>query len=187
MSSHHIVRENQEPALLVGYYQAIGSEYLGQLLEWSPTIITNSDNIDFFLAEGIKVDIFAGDITLIPHQEQLKHIPISSGFIYDALDYLIANNYKAVNILLDEVPIELLAYADRINIVCFANGKRYVLVKEYYEKWKPKGEQIFVNEENIKSFNGLDICAKHTFITVADGFFRIEFNHHDYMLVGEMI
>ena len=187
MSSHHIVRENQEPALLVSYYNAIDSEHLGQLLEWSPTIITDNENIDFFLAEGIKVDIFAGDIALIPHQEQIKHLPIATEFLFDALDYLVANNYKAVNILLETVPNRLLEYADRINIVCFAEGKRFVIVKEYYEKWKPEGELIFVDEKHIKSFTGLAIHDKHTFKTTLDGFSKIEFNTSDYVFLGEII
>ena len=40
MSSHHIVREKQEPALLVLGLNNFSTELLGQLLEWNPTVIT---------------------------------------------------------------------------------------------------------------------------------------------------
>jgi thiamine pyrophosphokinase len=35
MSSHHIVRDDQEPALIIANGAACSAELLGQLLEWS--------------------------------------------------------------------------------------------------------------------------------------------------------
>ncbi|RZK41505.1 MAG: thiamine pyrophosphokinase, partial [Pedobacter sp.] len=39
MSSHHIVREKQEPALYIHQLGNFDEEKLGQLLEWSPTVL----------------------------------------------------------------------------------------------------------------------------------------------------
>ena len=39
MSSHHIVKEKQEPALYIHQLGDFNEEFLGQLLEWSPTVI----------------------------------------------------------------------------------------------------------------------------------------------------
>ena len=39
MSSHHIVRERQEPALLITDVYSIDPELVGQLLEWSLSLI----------------------------------------------------------------------------------------------------------------------------------------------------
>lgn len=187
MSSHHIVRENQEPALLINYYEAIDQEYLGQLLEWSPTIITDEDNVDYLLAEDIKVDILVGDAALLPSQEQIKHIPLKTSLLEDALAYLVAHNYKAVNILLHDISANILRFAEYINIVCFANGRRYVIVNEKYEKWKPKGEYVYLDENRIKSFTGLTIVSPNTFVTIEDGFFSLEFNSTDFVFIGEDI
>lgn len=41
MSSHHIVREKQEPALLIMDLNGFNDEHLGQLLEWNPTVLVN--------------------------------------------------------------------------------------------------------------------------------------------------
>ena len=46
MSSHHIVREKQEPALLVLGLDDFPDELLGQLLEWSPTVIVTADTVE---------------------------------------------------------------------------------------------------------------------------------------------
>lgn len=54
MSSHHIVREKQEPALLVLSMDAFDEEMLGQLLEWSPTVICSTGTAEKLDASGIK-------------------------------------------------------------------------------------------------------------------------------------
>ncbi|HYG16495.1 MAG TPA: thiamine diphosphokinase, partial [Bacteroidia bacterium] len=39
MSSHHFVKEKQEPALIIANGEACSRELLGQLLEWQPTVM----------------------------------------------------------------------------------------------------------------------------------------------------
>ncbi|MBK7651966.1 MAG: hypothetical protein IPJ20_16275 [Flammeovirgaceae bacterium] len=57
MSSHHIVRENQEPALLIAHAHAISFEKVQELLEWMPTIVVVETEIETVLSWGIKIDI----------------------------------------------------------------------------------------------------------------------------------
>lgn len=187
MSSHHIVRENQEPALLVQYFNTLDSENLGQILEWSPTIITDVYNLDYFLAEEIKVDILFGQIEEELIQEKIKILPIETSFIEDALSYLIHNNYKAVNVLLDTSLDVLIPFADKINIVAFYGQRRYVLIQNQFEKWKPAGEKIYISDRFIKSFVGLNFVEKDVFQVEQDGFVRIEFNTNEFVLLGEDI
>ena len=56
MSSHHIIREKQEPALIIANGEACSGELLGQLLEWSPFIVVLDSAIHRVLDLGIKVD-----------------------------------------------------------------------------------------------------------------------------------
>lgn len=187
MSSHHIVRENQEPALIVVSYDALDEENMGQLLEWSPTIIANEDTIDFFLAADIKVDVVFGAKEEAYQQEQIKNFPIKKKFIPDALDYLIQHNHKAVNIVCDVLEEALEAYCALINIVVLSRGKRYVYVNQYYEKWKETGAHIFVPENRLKSFVGLKQINRNEFVTERDGFIYLEFNSDEYVCIGEEI
>lgn len=189
MSSHHIVRENQEPALVVADFNALDSVHLGQLLEWSPTVITDSVNLDFFISEGIKVDIVFGDKPDEIMQESTKFMGVDDphDFIRQALSYLITNQFKAVNILTESVSSDLSSYAEEINIVLFCQGRRYAFVRGQFEKWKPKGEKIYIDESCLKSFQGLDYTAKGEFITTSDGFITVEFSTHDFVLIGEEI
>lgn len=186
MSSHHIVRENQEPALLVEDFHALSEEYLGQILEWSPTIITNEDNLDFFLAEDIKVDVLYSN-QAFDNQEETKQLTPKSDFIKDAFQYLIDNNYKAVNILAKECNSRFLDYANVINVVAFAQGIRYAIVQSKFEKWKIKGQRMFIDVSLIKSFNGLQFIGENIFEVEQDGFVTVEVNSQNFVYVGEEI
>ncbi|TDS14913.1 hypothetical protein [Sphingobacterium paludis] len=187
MSSHHIVRENQEPALIVATSEALDSEQLGQLLEWSPTILTDNYTIDFLLAQGIKVDIVFTHQETNYAQEQIKQFSIQKDFITEALEYLIAHQYKAVNIVCDSLHPSFLHVADAINVVVFAAGKRLVYVQHTYEKWKVKGDRIYVDETQLKSVVGLRKVTDNVFETEQDGFFYLGFNSDSFVAVGERL
>ncbi len=184
MSSHHIVRENQEPALLVLSAHTLDNDLLGQLLEWSPIIITDTHNLDYLLALGIKVDLVFGDVPAV-WQDSIQQKPIEQGFMEDAMHYLITKGFKAVNIWTDTMPMGLAIFASKINIVLFYDGMRYVFVKGYFEKWMPRGEQVYVDEACIKSFQGLEYVDKGIFRTVSDGFITLEFSTDSYLWIGE--
>lgn len=185
MSSHHIIRENQEPALLIQDFNALDLQSLGQLLEWSPTIIANDESIDSLLSEGIKVDVLFSKEDLFYSQEHLKEVLLKQDFLSQGLLYLIENNHKAVNILSNYFLEDLYSLAKDINIVLFYNCKRYVFVSSLFEKWKPKGEKVYIDESRIKSFQGLVYKEAGIFETISDGFIRLEFNTIDFVIIGE--
>lgn len=189
MSSHHIVRENQEPALIIASLDELDREYLGQLLEWSPSVFADDYSLDFLLAERIKVDFLITEKALSPTvlQEQISLISLLNGLIPDALAYLIAHNYKAVNLLCREIPADIATYAGAINIVLFLDGLRYVFVQDCYEKWKRAGDKVFVAEELLKSLQGIRKIAPNSFEVETDGFINLQFNTADFVLIGEDI
>ena len=61
MSSHHIVREKQEPALIIANGEACSFDLLGQLLEWSPFVVVLDQAIHRVIELGIKIDVLLGD------------------------------------------------------------------------------------------------------------------------------
>ena len=187
MSSHHIVRENQEPALLVQDFKALEKELLDQLLEWSPTIISNTYSLDFFLSEEIKVDIVFSAMSIPYLQEETRMFSLEGSFFDTAISFLISKSYPAVNILCSEMDDTIIKYAEDINMVVFCENRRYVFVKTHYEKWKPKGEKIFVDPRVLKSQEGLRPIGGQSFETEMDGFFRLIFNTETFVCIGEEV
>ncbi|MDR0264693.1 MAG: thiamine pyrophosphokinase [Sphingobacterium sp.] len=191
MSSHHIVRENQEPALLIEDLSLIDEEDLGQLLEWSPTIVIEEETIDLLDARGYKFDIVFTKNSINGSQENLKLISYGIDFLKVAIEYLIAHHYKAVNIVTEQLDINYFRpYLERINIVLFSRGIRYYYVTTGFTKWKPAGERIQIEAAHVDEeivHKGLIKISKNEYEMENDGLFVLQFSQEKYILIGEKI
>lgn len=179
MSSHHVVREKQEPALLVLGMNNFSTEMLGQLLEWSPTVIVTADMADVIDSHGIKIDWIISNRTGKTLQSDVKYLSAGTDTLPEAaLKHLISNGYPAVNIIADELQLkDYLFFADKINLVIFYNDQRIYAISSGFSKWKPKGEIIeILTHSNQLHCNGLEPLGNHRFRTINDGFFSLQFD-----------
>ncbi|MVN90702.1 thiamine pyrophosphokinase [Mucilaginibacter aquatilis] len=176
MSSHHIVREKQEPALLVLGLNNFNDDELGQLLEWSPTVIADADIAEQLIAYGIKVDyvVANNDFSL---QANTRLITMGNDNVVEAaLNFLVQNAYPAVNIVTDDFDAEqYLKFASQINIVIFHNRKKIYTITSGFTKWKPAGEEISLLTDSEVQLTGLTKVNGSTYLTAADGFFNLKF------------
>jgi len=180
MSSHHIVREKQEPALLILQIDHFDEEYLGQLLEWSPTILVSATEVDKVLSLGIKIDaIFTKDLNDLNSQEHVKLLPAGNDVLESALKYLVAEGYPAVNIITNHFQAkEYLFYVDLIDLVIFNNDKKIYPIKTGFSKWKSEGEDVIILHPELIhefSFSGLKKIDDSNYQTLKDGFFSFTF------------
>ncbi|TKC00659.1 thiamine pyrophosphokinase [Pedobacter cryophilus] len=182
MSSHHIVREKQEPALLVMTMDHFNEEYLGQLLEWSPTILVSAKVAEKVLSTGIKIDIIiTPENELVNTQEHVKILAAKDDddILEAALKHLIAEGYPAVNIITNHFQAkEYLFYVDMIDLVVFDEDKKIYPIKSGFSKWQTKGEDIYIyHPEMIHEFSvsGLEKINNNHYQTVKDGFFSFTF------------
>jgi thiamine pyrophosphokinase len=178
MSSHHIVREEQEPALLVLGLDNFSDEMLGQLLEWSPTLITTPLTAEQINSQGIKVDMIIADEADLNLQSDVKLIPAANIPTKAALNFLLENDYKAVNIITNKVLLdEFIPYADKINLVIFSGNQKIFPVSPGFSKWKPAGENIkILSVAEGLNVTGLEPAGSNTYKTTADGFFTLDFD-----------
>ena len=108
MSSHHIVREKQEPALIIANGESCSFELLGQLLEWSPFVVVLDSAIHRVMSLGIKIDVLLGDfdkdLNLIEIKQnqypiEIIHTPDQDKTdLEKAFDFLIERGFPAVNV-----------------------------------------------------------------------------------------
>jgi thiamine pyrophosphokinase len=179
MSSHHIVREKQEPALLILSLDNFPEELLGQLLEWSPTVITTpliAEQINTF---EIKIDVIVSDEIDLGLQSDIKYVSQGNTSPTEAaLNYLIGKEYKAVNIIQNEFLLdEFMPFADKINIVIYSGGQKVYAVKTGFSKWKPAGEKIgILSVPSQLQTSGLQPIGGNKFVTANDGFVSFIFD-----------
>ena len=77
MSSHHIIRDKQEPALIIANGEECTMDLLEQLLEWSPTVVVLDGAIERVISLGIKVDVWLGDFDHSEkHSSELENYPL---------------------------------------------------------------------------------------------------------------
>ena len=179
MSSHHIIREKQEPALLVLGMDNFDDELLGQLLEWSPTLMVTEIMAEKLNAYGIKVDWIITDNQDGGIQSDVKLLKVNNEpLISAALKYLTANNYPAVNVVTDDFNLDdYLPFAEQINLVIFYNNQKIYPITSGFSKWKPAGETIqLISSPTNLQFTGLDRESGTLFKTFHDGFFTLQFD-----------
>ncbi len=161
MSSHHIVRENQEPALVIANGEACSAELLGQLLEWSPLVVVLDGAMPRVLDYGIKVDVLLGDFdrdfdpeVFLENQDSLQIVRTpdqNKTDLQKAFDFLLERGHRAANVVwatgrrADHTLTNLttlVQYRDRLAITLLDDYSRVILLPRRFEKWYPAGTPL---------------------------------------------
>lgn len=188
MSSHHIVREKQEPALLIMSFDGFDSEKLGQILEWSPTVIVPDDIYELADSLAIKVDGVLSSKPDFRAQENTRIILTDTEPLEDCLKFLVGEGYPAVNVITKEFALKDYAlFVEDIDIVVFIGDQKIFPVRSGFSKWQPAGESVHVlYEVHNLSFSGLTQKEEHIFETEKDGFYSFTFDQ-PFIFISEKI
>lgn len=201
MSSHHFVKEQQEPALLILDVSNNSFETISPLLEWSPTVLVAESAINAALSWGIKIDvILASDefrhshLTLLEEQYPVKFMTIRrDDFLEEGLHFLIASKHGAVNVAgYDHKRVsELDSFIHLIDIVIIDGPIRYFPVKKgEFRKWYagvsiqlhgPEGTLV-----ELKTVDNSQII-KITHATFVEVQGQVSFHSPDLFWIGEMM
>jgi len=161
MSSHHIVREKQEPALIIANGEACSPELLGQLLEWSPFIVVLDHAIYRVLDLGIKVDAWLGDFDVAhdfelireqQHPLEIVNTPDQEKTdLNKAIEFLIERGFPAANIVwatgrradhaITNIT-DLVRYKDKIKLVLLDDYSKIFPLTGTFEKWYAAGTPV---------------------------------------------
>ena len=161
MSSHHIVRDDQEPALIIANGAECSRELLGQLLEWSPLVIVLDSAIDRAITLEIKIDVLLGDFDRnfdanyykeIQYPIEIIHTPDQNKTdLEKAFDYLIQRKIPAVNVVwatgkrADHTITNLTTlaqYREKLKIIILDDHSKVFLLPKKFEKWYTKNTPI---------------------------------------------
>ncbi|AEL25437.1 hypothetical protein [Cyclobacterium marinum] len=202
MSSHHFVKDQQEPALLLLLETIEDTEILSSLLEWVPTVLVTQNNVQKIMSLGIKIDgILAtkefqnANLSLLEEQHPVIFITSDEeAFLEVGLDYLREKKHHAVNILnFDPLRIgELVPQLLNLDIVFFQNGIRYFPAKKgKIKKWFPEApiqvhgaEGQFIEHQSASGSNVFRIQYT-TFLELEEGFHT--FSSNDSFWIGTLV
>lgn len=153
MSSHHIIREDQEPALLIADTDAASFSVVQELLEWSPTVIILDSALPEVLNWGIKIDVVVAEASRIPTLKETLHnqLPIKlisyqskEDALSTALYYIVASKQSTVNVLSTD-GLENFELFGTLELSVFQSGMRWSFIRSgVFEKWFPAGSEVHI-------------------------------------------
>ena len=149
MSSHHIVRDQQEPALLLTNVEGLQLRHIETLLEWNPTVLVLSSCYEKVASWGVKIDV------IIDSREQsqsntydyspfIKRVEVAD-VLEGVLNYLTNLNYEALTIYgsYERWSKEIEQIKPNIRLVIHSVEGRY-FYRDYFKKWVGKNHRFNV-------------------------------------------
>lgn len=188
MSSHHIVRDEQEPALLLLAPAACPYEVIGQLLEWSPIVLTTEEALEEVLQMQIKVDVvfYSSQSRHVLEEKLLDQYPVtliqqmSNNFNKELVQYLSTRKQVALNIVATAEMLDSFkqAFSPNVAVVIFTGQSRSFKVSNgKFEKWAAAGQSFQVDGTATAIHTG-NLTAHHArencYLVQYDGFVTIE-------------
>ncbi len=158
MSSHHIVQDQQEPALLIHRLAYFSVTVLHALLEWSPMVLCCEPTIDLYSNLGHKLDVaLVGFDQMNSWEEELRNqMPVrilgsaENAFLDSGLELLKKEGHRTVNIITDDFSLlEVIRFSQHhivdLELVIFTESGRHVLQKKLsYHKWLPSFSKLAI-------------------------------------------
>lgn len=160
MSSHHIIRDNQEAALIIANGEPCSVALLEELLEWSPFIVVLDGALKQVLEWGIKVDVWLGDFDSIESENidfggqdiEKVHAPDQDKTdLQKAFDYLITKNFHSVHVLWGTGKRQdhhfnniftAAQWSEQMSISFIDDYSRAFICPKAFKKWYPKGTPL---------------------------------------------
>jgi hypothetical protein len=107
MSSHHFVKEQQEPAVFILNTEGMSFETVSPLLEWVPTVLVWQECLEMVLSWGIKVDVILAEeayqhenLHLLQEQYPVKFLSAEkTNFLKEGLQFLRASQHKGAHLV----------------------------------------------------------------------------------------
>lgn len=162
MSSHHIVRDNQEPALIIANGADCGVDLLQQLMEWSPYVLALDGAVHRLLERNIRFDAWLGDFDsgagvdemALSKMGDIRRIWAEDQDKTDlekGIEFLISKGHVAANIIWGtgrraDHTINNMAtlwrYHDQVTLSLLDDHSRVYPLNRQFKKWYPAGTAI---------------------------------------------
>jgi hypothetical protein len=158
MSSHHFVKEDQEPALIIVSVTHQTFEKINSLLEWSPRLIIRDAVLETVLEWGIKFDgvICKPDVKALLEAQLSDFLPLdwfiyNEDFLSETIEQLSNLGVKDIQLVdaLENLSLSETEKASIKSISIITDTIRWSLVtSKKWEKWLPVHSTIFVKSED---------------------------------------
>lgn len=172
MSSHHFVKDGQEPTLVIISIASASFEHIQTLLEWSPKVFVADHALSSVLQWNIKIDgVVVQPLEVqkwrqeLRDQEPLQWVEYPEGSMLDALAALSNRNHQKLQIVDDE---GILPFHDLQDLPCetvtlIRYPHRWSLIRAgKWTKWMPAGATVSLICGSKTTEHTMEIDGSHT-------------------------
>lgn len=173
MSSHHVIRDNQEAAVVVLDVENLNFEVLGDALAWSPFVIVSNQAAEVLHERAHKIDLIIGEemndfVAIHEEQRDIQFLKQSSPMVVEAMNIAIKNNHPAVLIFShfkDElfklkasfkIPVSVIDGTKKWTLVSSGKIKKWFKNTDYIEVDAP--QDVFLNDKKMVNSKA---CIQH--------------------------
>jgi hypothetical protein len=195
VSSHHFVREGQEPALFIAEDASYAD--VAPLLEWSPYVMVVDAQLEKILSWGIRVDAV---VTMYDRRDRIRDVlselqevelviaRTHEDVIVQGMNFLISRGQENVNVFVTSMEKFSLEFADllqKIRPVLFEKDWRWVPVRRNFQKWVSRGTRFKLRKADSMKPIQLDgvIAEDGVYVASRDGI--ISFSGPELIWIGE--
>ena len=187
MSSHHFVKEGQEPALVI--LDALTFDIAAPLLEWAPLVVVAQQAVEDVMLWNIKMDVVLAEEKNVQEltgrlndQAPLTILAYSSNesTLVNALHFLIRKKQSGVNIFssnVDEAIMLAESLADQLQISVMDGTIKWSGVPAgHFEKWMSAKTPIFLRKSEMQQsivHAGLSETGDH-YESTTEGMIRLQ-------------
>lgn len=154
MSSHHFVREGQEPAVFI--LEGISYQHVAPLLEWVPLIMVVDRALEHVLQWGIKIDVVFRHTYALNEVEEMvgDQLPLQifssekDNLIEKVLEFLARNKFTSVNFISSQ-PEQIFHFVEKLDtplqVGIYGETEKWSFVAAgKFEKWMPEGTNVLI-------------------------------------------
>jgi hypothetical protein len=195
VSSHHFVKEGQEPALVI--LEAFSLQAVEPLLEWAPLVVVSEKIVDDVLRWGIKIDVVAAKKEHIEQldsqlsdQGPVKFLDYTGDLISAVFEFLIDKNQSAVTIVSNSYEDVIKAsqpFGKKVNVSILTTTIRWSYIAvAHFKKWFPANSTLLIRAlASVHLINPSEQLISDRIVTTADGIISLESSEGFW--VGELV
>ena len=196
MSSHHIIRDCQEPALWIAGDNTCSFELIHQLLGWAPWLIVEATAVERVVDWGVKIDaLLVPSIeieyfnTIILNQNPVQVIDYQVDKIRCALSHLVDKGINAIHMCTTpKVAKEIQTKFPDYDWVFFYDNYRMIFQKQkYWKKWVTIGQKFMLEGTQLDVSNLRSNSANSDHYTaIQDGFIEVKSKNNGFWISEQL-
>lgn len=184
MSSHHFVREGQEPALFI--LEAFSLEAVEPLLEWAPLVVVSEIVVDEVVRWGIKIDVVVAKKKNVASlddqlrdQGPVQFLEYDGDMMASVFEFLIRKKQSGLTIISNshkDVMNAAQPFGNKLSVSILTSSTRWSYIAVgHFTKWFPINALLLIQaNKSVHIASNPELLVSDRIVTKDEGIISLE-------------